>query len=414
MRSLRLHVPAVPAVLAALTALVLPSVGGCGASNDKGNTANSAPLDAGTVGDVGSDASAFDIGPPSPGLDAGDDGSTFDPDSACAAKSFGGQRIPLAIAIIFDTSSSMSEGSPSKMAVAKSGLKKAFEDKSFDEVAVGLFKFGYNDGSFSTGCTWDTSPTAAPEPLSVGRTALFAEIDKLTPSGSTPTYDAMNATYAWLAPRVKDKKAPEDGKTAVILVTDGAPTCGTYTVDDYVALVAKARKGTMDTFFIGLPGTDEKFDSSNPASASAASFMSKCAARGTDPANLPVGCDTDPSPMSSIPSKPCYFDFHSAFTIDAFAAALQNIRKVASSCEYVMPTGDSTYDSAHPAVFVTDGAGARSEVPRCTDPTTPPDGGCWDWTDTTHSHVKLFGGACETMKAQDTAKVDILLPCAVR
>lgn len=388
---------------------------GCGAGNgDKSNGTGNVPLDSGAVvADTSvDDSGGFDV--VTPGLDASTDGNPFDPDAACAAKSFGTKKIPLALALVVDESGSMSEGSPSKMEVAKSGLKKALGDPRFDDVAVGLFKFGYTSGTFGDGCTYDTAPSAAPVPLAFGRTDLFAVIDALTPSASTPTYDALNAAYTWLAPRVKAKTPPENGKTAVILVTDGAPTCGKYTVDDYLALVAKYHGLTLDTFFVGLPGTGDHFDSADPTSPTAAAFMSKMAARGTDVANLPAGCDTDPVPMSGIPAKPCYFDFHSSFTVDAFADALQKIRKTIASCDYVMPTGTGDYDPAHPGVFVTDAKGTRKAIPQCTDPKTPGPDGCWDWTDASHATVTIYGAACDTVKTDDAAKVDILLPCKVK
>jgi hypothetical protein len=383
----------------------------CSAGNsDKGDNAS--------LGDTGEtdsgakdDASSFDVDP-GPGLDAGGDSSTFDPDAACAAKSFGGTRIPLALAIVFDESGSMDDGTPSRISIAKEGVKAALSDSKFDDVAVGLFRFGYTSG-FS-GCTWDTTPTAAPVPLKTGRTALFAEIDKLKASGSTPTYDALNAAYAWLAPKVLAKSPPENGKVAVIVVTDGAPTCGTWTPDDYIALVAKGRTATIDTFFIGLPGSDEHWDSTDDTSASTSAVMSKAAAVGTDPENIPAGCDADPSPMSSPPSKPCFFDMSAGVTTDGLAAALDNIRKATSSCEFILPTGDASYDPTHPGVFVTDGTGTRVEMPKCVDPKTPGPAGCWDWSDAAHTHVKIYGGGCTTVQTDGKAKVDILLPCKVK
>lgn len=382
----------------------------CGASG--GPKGGDDSLDASVGGgdkDSGVDP-GFDVS--SPGLDVGGSDTNFDKDAACAAKSYGGQKIPLAIAIVFDQSGSMSTGSPSRLTIARNGVEKALSDPKFDDVAVGLFRFGYSSGF--NGCIWDSTPTAAPMPLSTARTTLFAELGKLKADGSTPTYDGLNAAYAWLQPKVIAKAAPYDGKTAVILVTDGAPTCGTQTPDDYVALVAKGRKANMDTFFIGLPGSDEHFDSADSSSPLTSSLMSKMAANGTDLANLPAGCDTDPSPMSSPPKVPCYFDMSSGVTTDGIAAALDNIRQVSSSCEYIMPASDPSYDSAHPAVYVTDAAGAKKDLPQCIAGGTPPAGGCWDWTDATHSHIKIFGDGCKTVQTDSKATVDILLPCKLK
>jgi hypothetical protein len=118
--------------------------------------------------------------------------------------------------------------------------------------------------------------------------------------------------------------------------------------------------------------------------------------------------------MDSIPSKPCYYDFHSSFTVDAFAAAIDGIRKTVTSCDYVMPTAGSGYDPDHPGIFVTDASGTRTMLPQCTDPSSPPAGGCWDWTDASHAQITIYGSACDTVKTEDGAKVDILLPCKVK
>ena len=356
-----------------------------------------------------------------PATDGGVDGLSFDaspsdadldPDGACAVRSFSGAKLPLTIAIVFDQSSSMSEGSPAKIDVAKAGLRIAFSDPRFDDVAVGLFRFGYQSGR--DGCIWDTEPTSQPAVLTTSRASLLAEIDKLTPSGATPTYSALNAAYGWLAPKIYARTPPEDGRVVVVLVTDGAPTCGGESVDDYVTLVRKGRKATIDTFAIGLPGSDEKFDSTSSGSPSAAAFLSKLAANGTDPSNLPPGCDVDPTPITNAPAKPCYFDMHAGFSADKLAAAFENVRRAASSCEYGMPALDPSLDAAHPAIVITDGAGTRTSIPRCTSASDPGVDGCWDWGNPTHTQVKIFGAACARVRDDAAAKVDVLLRCNPR
>src|SRR5262249_3476608 len=140
------------------------SIVGCGAGNGDKGSGGTEPLDSGLGG---SDTSIvddtgggnFDV-PTQLGVPARR--HPVDPDAACAAKSFTGTKIPLAIAIVFDDSGSMADGSPSKMSVAQTGLKKALSDPKFDDVAVGLFKFGYTDPGSFDGCTWDVGPSAAP------------------------------------------------------------------------------------------------------------------------------------------------------------------------------------------------------------------------------------------------------------
>jgi len=395
--------------LSRLSACVLvSSLAACGAGADgKGDNSH-----LGNDGGLDLDSTTFDTLDPGFEVDPGE----VDPsDGACASKTVGGKPVPLTIAIVFDQSGSMKDGD--KIGTAKAGLKKAFGDPKFDDVAVGLFRFGYDKPcpscpfGFPDSCGYDNTPTFTPELLSTGRTKLFSAIDALSAVGSTPTFDALNASYAWLAPQILAKKI--EGKVAVVLVTDGAPNCSGHTADEFVALIKKGRSATIDTFIIGLPGSGAVYDG-DPAKPHTTAMLSKMAGAGTDPPNLPAGCATDPKPMTSPVTNPCYFNFDSAVTVDMLSTALDGIRKVAGSCEYSMPTPSPAYDMEHPIVLVTDSTGKSSEVPRCTDTTKPPPEGCWEFADTAHTRIKLYGDACTRAKSSDKSKVDILLKCKVK
>ena len=56
----------------------------------------------------------------------------------------------------------------------------------------------------------------------------------------------------------------------------------------------------------------------------------------------------------------------------------------------------------------------RTELPHCVDPTTPGPAGCWDWSDAAKTRIRIYGAGCDTVKADDATKVDILLPCRVK
>lgn len=379
-----------------LLACVLAVGCGAGSPKDGGGTT----LDGG--GFLGGDADV------PPGFDASDPDAPYDPDAACAARSFGGKKLPLTIAITFDESSSMSMGG--RMTTAQAGLKKALGDPKFDDVTVALFRFGYIEGL--SGCTDDTKPFVGPVVLATGRTDLFAAIDKLSPSGATPTFSGLNDTYAWLAPQIAAKTL--EGKVAVVLVTDGAPTCGSHLVSEYVDLVKKGRKATIDTFVIGLPGSGETIEG-DPDKTHSSVLLTEMAWAGTDSANLPPGCDGTPSDPTTPVSSPCYFDLaKSGLTADSLANALDSIRKATQSCEYALPAVGDQYDLGNPGVVVVDGSGAARTLPKCVDPKSPPPGGCWAWSDSTDTKVKIFGAACDTVKADDKARVDVLLQCRVK
>lgn len=379
--------------------LGLASCLGCSAGNDKD----------GATGTLGSDGGLSGDGA-TIGFDANDPDAPYDPDAACAAKSFSGQKLPLTIAVVFDVSSSMSDGG--RMATAQAGLKTAFGDPKFDDVAVGLFRFGFIQGL--SGCTTDTKPYFDPAPLKDARTALFAKIDTLSPSGATPTYTGLNAAYAWLAPKIATKTPPLDGKVAVILVTDGAPTCGYDPVSDYVALVKKGRSATIDTFVIGLPGSGAPIED-DPAGTHSSVLLTSIAAAGTDLVNLPPGCATDPKPVTSPVTNPCYFDLQKdGLSVTTLSNALDSIRKAATSCEYALPSAESKYDLGNPGVVVVDGSGAPKNLPKCVDPSSPPAEGCWAWADGAKTRVKIYGAACATVRTDEKSRVDVLLQCRTK
>jgi len=383
-------------------ALVLgcASVGACSAGTGKDSDPTlTAPVDSG---------GGLDLDGGGGGFDASDPDTPYDPDAACAARSFGGAKIPLAIAIVFDVSGSMKD--EGRMTTAKAGLKKALTDPKFDDVAVALFRFGLqNLNTFPpNGCITDKTPFFAPEPLSTGRAALFAKIDSLVAAGATPTYSGLNDAYAWLAPNVKAKTPPMDGKTAVILVTDGAPNCGSETVEDFVALVKKGRAATMDTFIIGLPGSGTNLDDGTHSSV----LLTRMAAAGTELGNLPAGCEANPTATGSAVTKPCYFDLQKdGLSADTLSTALDVIRKAASSCEYGLPVDSAKFDVTAPGVVVVDSAGKATQIPYCVDPAAPPATGCWVWADDAKTRVKILGAACQTVKTDDGSRVDILLQC---
>lgn len=373
---------------------------GCSAGNDKEGPAGNL---GGVDGGLSADGSLS-------GFDANDPDAPYDPDAACAARSFSGKKLPLTIAVVFDTSSSMSMGG--RMTIAQAGLKKAFGAARFDDVAVALFRFGVVEGL--SGCNSDATPFFDPAPLKDARPALFAKIDSLSPSGATPTFSGLNAGYAWLAPKISSKTPPMDGKVAVILVTDGAPTCGVHSVDEYVALVKKGRAATIDTFVIGLPGSGEIIRD-DPDGTHSSVLLTRIAAAGTELANLPKGCATDPKPVSAPVSSPCYFDLQKdGLSADTLSNALDAIRKTATSCEYALPATDAKFDTGNPGVVVVDGAGVAKPLSKCVDPAAPPEGGCWDWADGAKTRVKIFGAACATVKSDEAARVDVLLQCRAK
>lgn len=393
---MRVHVLA-----AAIAANVVASMA-CSAGNEKdGSPSATLGADTGAGGGDGGLA---------PGFDANDPDAAYDPDAACAAKSFLGAKLPLHVSLVFDVSSSMT----SKIATARAGMKEAFTDPRFDDVSVTLFRFGLP----GFGADHDKTPFAGPVFLdATGEPKVLSAIDALSPAGSTPLSSGLTSAYQWLWDHgVKDAKAPWfEGKTVVVAVSDGIPSALSMDVSDYVSLVKKARaeKG-IDTFVIGTPGASEVGTDGALDGVHGTALLSSMAGAGTDPANLPSGCNPTPSPKSACTGGcACFYDLTSGFSGKALAGVLDSIRKLSNACVYALPPLDPKYDAANPDVNLVEPGGAAKKLPKCADPSAPPAGGCWTWEKEGES-VKLHGAACQAVKDDETIRVDILLACKVR
>lgn len=123
---------------------------------------------------------------------------------------------PVNVLIVLDASRSMKEeisGQP-KMACAKAVLQNAVSRIPHD-INVGLRVFGQ---SFGNGM--ECASSALLVPMGVGnRASIISRVNQLVPTGMTPL------TYA-IRCAAEDDFAGVKGKKIMILITDGADTCG--------------------------------------------------------------------------------------------------------------------------------------------------------------------------------------------
>ncbi len=206
--------------------------------------------------------------------------------------------------LVLDGSGSMKEaagGGRTRMAAAKDGLNGVV-DKLPANSKVGLRVYGstIEDGKGSCKDTELLAPVA-----DVDKDALHAGIDRLKPLGNTPIAYSLRKAYADL---------PSRGPRSIVLVSDGEENCG-----GDPCKVARDLKKKGAEFYVDVVGLQLKGKARNQmtciASAGGGTFYdvkdlkqltsaltrtSVRAARGYEPAGLPVEGGTDASSAPSI------------------------------------------------------------------------------------------------------------------
>jgi hypothetical protein len=333
--------------------------------------------------------------------------------SSCKAMPYVSKQLPASLSFVVDRSRSMlcnlpplqssaeCEQTPvpkdpnaaTKWKIVQDALAKTFETLPGASVLSALTFFS-NNGE----CGVHSKPSVALEALSdVQRGSLTAALRGARPSGQTPIVGATILAYAHLH---QEAKAP--GNRFVVLITDGAESCTPDKIAQLLDVeVQKARDANIRTFVIGAPGSE-------PARA----FLSELAFRG--------GTASNPSCVHDIAGAPDRGDCHLDMTrSDDFAKALTDALGVVGSaavgCDFAVPGAGNTADVN---VQYTPSSG---QTPICfpADESKPCDGGANGWQfaklkdgarDT--SRVVVCGSACESIKKDPGARVDILVGCA--
>jgi Ca-activated chloride channel homolog len=150
------------------------------------------------------------------------------------------EKKPADIALVLDTSGSMSE--ESKMPNAKAGASQLVSMLS-DKDEFSLI-------SFNNEASWATTD----QPLATSRKPSLDAIDSLFPGGGTALYDAIDTAYQHL------EQLPADHIRAIVVLTDGEDNKSSLHLDELLPRIrADAETHTIRIYTIAY-GTDARRD----------------------------------------------------------------------------------------------------------------------------------------------------------
>ncbi len=331
--------------------------------------------------------------------------------SGCEAKAYVSTELPSSMLFVLDRSRSMvcnlpplqssedCEANPqpvdrlqaSKWGITREALANTFEElPSGAELGLAYFS---NNGS----CGVSSQPAVGLNELDDSqRMALVDSLNTMQPDGLTPIVGATILAYHYLHEVVK---AP--GNRFVVLITDGAESCAPESIGQLLDdEVRKARDANIRTFVIGAPGSEN-----------ARALLSELAYRGGTAAS--AGCVHDIK--GAADKGNCHLDMT---TLSDFAAALASalgtVSSAAQSCEFAVPaSGDD--DKTNVNVQLTPGGGG---TPTCFQQVA---GDCasadgWQFAkgpdgSVDYDKVVLCGSACDAIRNDAAARVDILVGC---
>jgi hypothetical protein len=390
--------------LATLSALFLAAA--CSASGDVNQTSEGT----GGLGPTGSGSGAsFDP--------SGSGGGHFNGEK-CGEETFA-NAVPGNILLVLDRSGSMAggDGEPDKWAPTKNAIAYMMNVAEPD-LSMGLLPFpagNFNDTGliactlqpskpgcaalFADGGCEDVfaSPVVPIAPLTQTKQPITNWLSSHNPTGNTPTYRALEKAYEIL------KGLDTEGERYALLLTDGEPTthappmnigplhipesnieCKKLPDIEALALDASSGSPPVKTFVIGSPGSE-----------GAGPFLSRLAINGL----------TRRSPTCTPAANDCHYQIGTTNFQSDLEEALEAIAGAVTDCYFAIPEGTTEVDPNLVNVIVETSKG-KDELER--DPSHK-DG--WDYTDDSHTHIRLYGPACEEYKSEKGAKTTIVLGC---
>jgi hypothetical protein len=309
-------------------------------------------------------------------------------DVSCGARVYSTQPIPPDILILLDASGSMNNdisdtscgndgcGATSKWAQMTPAINTVVAETE-GSIRWGLKFFADTDATCGVG-----SGVAVPVGNGNAGAIQNAVLSRTSANGGvsngsrTPTRTAENAGAAYiigltdLSPRF------------VLLVTDGLPNCtpgsSDTAADDSagtVAAVTAARTAGIPTMVIGV-------------------------STGASPADATL---TDVAIAGGYPraGSPSYYPVSSTAEL---TAALRALVDMTPNCTFALPPAPVPYTSVDNIGVVVSG----TQIPRDTSHT-----GGWDYTNSAHTAIEIYGPTCDEIKAGTVTSVQILFHCPI-
>jgi hypothetical protein len=337
------------------------------------------------------------------------------------------QAAPPILEIVVDNTQSMSDTAPStggqtKMACTRQALAAAFPTMPAD-YAVGMTY--YHVSNVAGGCN-DARQAVPIAPMTAAQVqALTNSINTQAQIQMTPSEDAWRygATYLQGFNGLPANYATS--KRYVVVLTDGVPTLGYNCADSqgcnqgvsvaqyqsYIDAVGAAYAGTgLQTFVIGIPGsenTNQVTCTNGTIEYNPQTKLSEVALAG----------GTAPSGCSATGPTWCHIDLTNPNInfVTELTKVIGAITSTVASCEYAVPeVTDPTLviDLSKVEVRYYPGGGTTYRALQRSDGCVTAGG--WQFTDASQTHVMLCSDACDTIKGDPGAVVEVYFGCLVR
>jgi hypothetical protein len=360
--------------------------------------------------------------------------------SGCVAQSYQSAELPSSVLFVLDRSGSMAcnppplqdsaacetraapvDGTqPSKWQVTVQALGRVFDDlvAAGSSASVGLTFFS-NDNT----CGVQSTPSVPVKPITPTQVqALENALAATTPNGGTPLVGATTLAYAYLHQEASAAPGCQEpcgapGNRYVVLITDGTDSCpnparaedaalcnAAGSCTNYLVQTAapQAASANIRTFVIGAPGSEP-----------ARGYLSELAFVGGTARNGGQ-CRHD----ATSTEGDCHFDMtESDDFAAALSAALGNISSAALGCEFAVPSVDFRIDESQVNVQYQPSQGGAPRCFKYDDRACADGSNGWQFAtkaDGTRdlTRVQICGSACDAVRADDAAKVDVILGCS--
>jgi len=350
--------------------------GGSAGGSSGGSAAGGAPVNAGGAPAVVAGTSGVVIAPRGGGAGAPDVMN-----GECDELEFESTRAPVDVLLVLDRSGSMEENEIEDGVSRWQGIVPILNQTVADteaSVAWGLKTFPEAEDNE---CEESSVTSVIDVPIAPANGArVVAAVNATEPTGDgTPTGPALAAAATYLAGRTTDHQQ------FILLATDGQPSCsldwdkgGDEASDDAERAAGTALAAGFPVFVIGVLDED-------PSDSTVETLNAIARAGGK-----PRGIDGDEH------------RFYLASSQAELTRSLTEITGQVASC--VFPFDSAPPDAENIAVKI-----GGKKLPR---DTTRANG--WDYTDTSHRGIELFGAACDELEQGSQNSVQVIFGCPGR